>query len=74
MGSSGGEGRDITQEVRIPTGDGRVVIVIIRYAANTVIVVPVPPRPRGPDYTYMLRGADEDHSISVEITLERPGG
>ena len=62
--------RPQNKSVRFQTGDGRVVIVRIRYSANTVIVVPVPPKPRGPDHTYLIRPAGRNHNISVDIDIE----
>ncbi len=61
-----------TKEVRFPLRDGRVVIVKIRYSANTVIVVPVPPRPKSDDYSWSIQSAGEDFSIVTEADIVRP--
>lgn len=63
--------RERVRDLTFPIGDGLAIHVRIGYSANTVIVVPVPPRPSQDDYTYSIVRAGPDHHVAVEVGLVR---
>lgn len=60
-----------TRELSFQLDNGRVLDVRITNAANNVIVVPVPPKPRK-DHSWTIQRAGPEHHLTVEVSLRDP--